>query len=178
LNQLLILFANAEDFDYEPTGGAGGDDGLDGLARQGGVPGFEGPVGFQFKWLWDGIHKGNKAAQITDSLKRAASKFDFLRHWILITPHDLTPKEREWLLAQSPRAELAVHHWGQARIESLLRECAPKLFARYYPHEAAAAGLGGPRAISTGPGGFAIGSVETLKLVQRWTVFLNPPPPD
>ncbi|MCP5517116.1 MAG: SUMF1/EgtB/PvdO family nonheme iron enzyme [Verrucomicrobiales bacterium] len=178
LNQLLILFANAEDFDYEPTGGAGGDDGLDGLARQGGVPGFEGPVGFQFKWLWDGIHKGNKAAQITDSLKRAATKFDFLRHWILITPHDLTPKEREWLLAQSPRAELAVHHWGQARIESLLRECAPKLFARYYPHEAAAAGLGGPRAISTGPGGFAIGSVETLKLIQQWTVFLSPPPPD
>jgi hypothetical protein len=141
------------------------------------VPGFEGPAGFQAKWLWGEIHKGNKAAQVTDSLKRAAAKFDFLRHWILLTPHDLTPKEREWLLAQSPRADLKVHHWGQARIESLLRECAPKLFARYYPHEAASAGLTGPRAVSTGPGGLAIGSVASLKLVQQWTVFLTAPSP-
>jgi hypothetical protein len=65
LNQLLIVLANKHDFDYEPTGGAGGDAGLDGLARQDGVPGFDGPVGFQFKWLRDGIHKGSKVAQIT-----------------------------------------------------------------------------------------------------------------
>lgn len=57
LNQLLILFANEHGFDYEPMGGAGGDGGLDGLARQGGVPGIDGPAGFQFKWLWDGICK-------------------------------------------------------------------------------------------------------------------------
>lgn len=136
LNQLLILYANHHDFDYEPMSGAGGDGGLDGLARQGGVPGFEGPAGFQFKWLWDGIHKGSKAAQITDSLARAAKNFPFLRHWILVTPHDLTQAEKKWFLAQSPRPDLALHHWGQARVESLLRDHNPKAFARYYPHTA------------------------------------------
>lgn len=73
LNQLLILYANPQDFDYEPMGRAGGDDGLDGLARRGGLPGYDGPVGFQAKWLWGEIHKGSKAAQATDSLKRAGA---------------------------------------------------------------------------------------------------------
>jgi hypothetical protein len=136
------------------------------------VPGFEGPVAFQFKWLWDGIHKGSKAAQITDSLKRAA-RDDKIRHWILVAPHELTPAETDWLLAAvpvwpreltsaekdeyqalsvrrhalkpvemkrlqdlSPREDLTVHHWGQARIECLLRDYCPPLPARYYPHEA------------------------------------------
>ena len=143
LNQLLILFANHHDFHYEPVGGAGGDGGLDGIARDGGVPGFDGPVGFQFKWLWDDIHKSRKAIQVTDSLMRAAATFDSLRHWVLVTPRDLTPAERKWLLEQSPREDLAIHHWGQARVEGLLREHAPKLFARYFPHEAASAGMGG-----------------------------------
>ncbi len=139
LNQLLLSFADANRFEYEPAGGAGGDDGIDGLVRRGGVPGFDGPVAFQCKWLWDGIHKGAKARQVTDSLHRASAAFPDLRHYVLITPHDLTPAEKEWLLSLSPRPGLAVHHWGEARVESLLREHAPKLFARYYPHEAATA---------------------------------------
>ena len=142
LNQLLIAFANAKRFEYEPAGGAGGDDGIDGLARNGGVPGLDGPVAFQCKWLWGNIHKSPKAGQITDSLQRAADAFPDLRHYVLITPHDLTPAEKKWLLALKPRCDLIVHHWGQARVEGLLREHAPKLFARYYPHEAATA-LGG-----------------------------------
>lgn len=139
LNQLLIAFADAQGFEYEPAGGAGGDDGIDGLARRGGVPGFDGPVAFQFKWLWGSIHKSPKAGQITDSLQRASAAFPDIRHYVLITPHDLTPAETKWLLALKPRSGLTVHHWGQARVEGLLREHAPKLFARYYPHEAATA---------------------------------------
>ena len=139
LNQLLIAFADATGFEYEPAGGAGADNGIDGLARDDGVPGFDGPVAFQSKWLWGGIHRSPKADQITDSLERAAAAFPELRHYVLITPHDLTPAERRWLLSLKPRSSLTVHHWGQARIEFLLREHAPKLFARYYPHEAATA---------------------------------------
>ena len=139
LNQLLLALADAKGFEYEPVGGAGGDDGLDGLVRRGGVPGFNGPVGFQCKWLWGGIHKSPKAGQITDSLERASAAFPKLRHYVLITPHDQTPAEKKWLLALRPRPTLTVYHWGQARLEGLLREQAPKLFARYYPHEAATA---------------------------------------
>jgi len=105
-----------------------------------GVPGFEGRWDFQIQVALGPHPQGQQGGSDYRSLKRAAAKFDFLQHWILVTPHDLTPNEREWLLTQSPRSALTVHHWGQARIESLLRECAPKLFARYYPHEAATAG--------------------------------------
>jgi hypothetical protein len=100
MNQLLLCYADRHGFEYEPAGSAGGDRGIDGLARRGGVPGFEGPVAFQFKWLWDGIHKGNKATQITDSLKRAAQG-SAMRHWVLVTPHELTPAEKDWLLTLS-----------------------------------------------------------------------------
>ena len=138
MNQLLLCYADRHGFEYEPAGSAGGDRGIDGLARRGGVPGFEGPVAFQFKWLWDGIHKGSEATQITGSLKRAAQDRK-IGHWILITPHEVTPAEKDWLLAL-PTSEnlknLTVHHWGQARIEGLLRDYCPALLARYYPHEA------------------------------------------
>jgi len=137
LNQLLIAFGNSKNFEYVPSGGRGGDNGIDGLAPNGGVPGLIGPVAFQFKWLWDKVNKSPKCRQVTDSLFRAASAFPDIRHYVLITPHDLTPTEMKWLLALKPRAKLAVHHWGQSRIEGLLREHAPKLFERYYPHEAA-----------------------------------------
>jgi formylglycine-generating enzyme required for sulfatase activity len=137
LNQLLLCHADRHNFEYEPAGGAGGDGGIDGLVRRGGVPGLQGPVAFQFKWLWDGIHKGSKARQVADSLTRAAQASE-IQHWVLVTPHDLTPAENDWLLARSPRADIAVHHWGQTRLEGLLRDYCPALFARYYPHEAKA----------------------------------------
>ncbi len=134
LNQLLLEHADKNHFEYVPAGSAGGDRGVDGLAPQGGVPGLQGPVAFQFKWLWDRIDKGDKARQITDSLARSASSDD-IQHWVLVTPHELSPAERDWFYRQTPREDLQVHHWGQARIEQLLRAC-PPLFARYYPHEA------------------------------------------
>ena len=46
MNQLLLCYADRHGFEYEPAGSAGGDRGIDGLARRGGVPGFEGPVAF------------------------------------------------------------------------------------------------------------------------------------
>lgn len=103
MNQLLLCYADRHGFEYEPAGSAGGDRGIDGLARRGGVPGFEGPVAFQFKWLWHGIHKGSKAEQITDSWKRAAGDHK-IRHWILVTPHELTPAATDWLPLYPRRA--------------------------------------------------------------------------
>lgn len=137
MNQLLLCFADRHRFEYEPVGRAGVDGGIDGLARRGGVPSFEGPVAFQFKWLWDNIHKGSKARQIADALARAGQSSDEIRHWVLVTPHDLTAAETEWLQNKlERRAGLAVHHWGQSRIEALFRNDCPALLARYYPHEA------------------------------------------
>ena len=93
----------------------------------------------------------------TDKGAAGGHEFERLLNQLLLTPHDLTPKGKEWLLAQSPRADLKVHHWGQARIEGLLRECAPKLFSRYDAHEAASAGLSGARTVSAGASGVAVG---------------------
>jgi len=135
MNQLLLCYANRQGFMYEPNGNAGGDQGIDGLVRKGNVPGLEGPVAFQFKWLWGQVHKGSKSRQITDSLERAARNRE-IRHWVLVTPHELTPAEKNWFLSQKPRMDLTLHSWGQDRIEWLLREYCPALFARYYPHEA------------------------------------------
>jgi hypothetical protein len=104
MNQLLLCHADKNHFVYEPVGGAGGDRGIDGLAREGGVPGMDGRVAFQFKWLWDDIHKGNKARQVTDSLERA-SKDKEIRHWILVTPHNLKPSETKWFHDRSPRED-------------------------------------------------------------------------
>ncbi|MBC8871589.1 MAG: SUMF1/EgtB/PvdO family nonheme iron enzyme [Planctomycetes bacterium] len=134
MNQLLLCHADKNHFEYEPAGGAGGDSGIDGLARHGGVPGMDGRVAFQFKWLWDDIHKGSKARQVKTSLERAARDED-IRHWILVTPHGLKPSEIEWFHDLSPRDTLTLHHWGQTKVESVLRDC-PALFARYFPHEA------------------------------------------
>jgi len=153
INQLLLSYADKQGFLYEPSGGAGADAGLDGLAPNGRVPGMDGPVGFQCKWLWDHLDKGSKARQIEDSLQRASKHFERIRHWVLVTPHDLTLNEQEWFnqLSQSLglafhdsremsddyqlRIDLRLHHWGKQKIESLLPLC-PPLFARYYPQAA------------------------------------------
>ncbi|MFN7146561.1 MAG: hypothetical protein ACK4YP_22490, partial [Myxococcota bacterium] len=136
MNQLLLVHADRNRFVYTPTGGAGGDGGIDGLAANG-IPGLSGPVAFQFKWLWDDVNKGSSARQIKDALDRASKARKDLRHWILVTPRDLEPSARAWLDTIEKRRGLAVHHWGQARIEQLLRQC-PALLARYYPEEARA----------------------------------------
>ncbi|MFP2932387.1 hypothetical protein ACLESO_45995 [Pyxidicoccus sp. 3LG] len=135
MHQLLLNFSNQHNFIYEPYNGAGGDNGIDGFAKNGGIPGYEGPAIFQFKWLWNGLNKGNNSRQIKDSIKKAAKSGKKSKHWILITPRDLTPLEAEWLKSLETPEIFFVHHWGQARIESLLRKT-PSLFARYYPHEA------------------------------------------
>lgn len=134
LHQLLLRHADRHGFLYEPTSGAGGDRGIDGLAPDGGVPGLDGPVAFQFKWLFADLHKGHKARNVKDALERA-QRHDAIRHWILVTPWDLKPSERQWLDALPVRAGLRLHHWGQTRIEHLF-EHSRALFARYYPEPA------------------------------------------
>lgn len=134
MHQLLLAHGNQHGFIYEPVHGAGGDSGIDGWARNG-IPGLEGPIVFQFKWLWDDIHKGEKARQVKNSLSRAEGSFREAGHWILVTPWDLKPSERNWLQSLKRVGGPVVHHWGQQKIENLLRDC-PSLFARYFPHHA------------------------------------------
>src|ERR1039458_5248988 len=133
MHQLLLAYADHEKFQYEPHGKSGAkDDGIDGLARQGGVPGFKGPVAFQFKWLAGNLSKGGNAKQITDSLQDAAASRLKLSHYILITPENISPAQKALLRALSPRKDLEIHHWGHARIVSLFR-LSPKLLEEYYP---------------------------------------------
>ena len=139
MNQLLFAYANYEQFQYELHGKSGApDDGIDGLAREGGVPGLKGPVAFQFKWLSGKLSKPANARQITKSLADAvSSKLEF-RHWVLVTPEDISPAQKEWLRELNPRLDLKLHHWGHAKISSLFRLC-PELRAEYYPETTRAA---------------------------------------
>ena len=139
MNQLLLASAAHNHFDYEPHGKSGAaDDGIDGLAPDGGVPGLKGPVAFQFKWLSGSLSKPANARQITKSLADAvSSKLEF-RHWVLVTPEDISPAQKEWLRELNPRLDLKLHHWGHAKITSLFRLC-PELRAEYYPETTRAA---------------------------------------
>lgn len=135
MHQLLLRHADHYRFRYEPRGGAGGDAGIDGFAPQGGVEGVRTePVGFQFKWLWEDIHKGEKARQIKAWLD-SAERHEDIRNWVFVTPWDLKEKEREWLHDLPSREDTRIYHWGRERVESLLRDV-PALYARYYPQEA------------------------------------------
>lgn len=132
LNHALMAYATAAGFGYAKIGDHGGDHGVDGLASLGGVPTFDGPVAFQFKWLWDGIHKTTKARQITESIARAQSAFPDVRHYVLITPHELTKNERQWFDSRNQNPNCRLHHWGQTRVEWLLRQYAPDLLQEIF----------------------------------------------
>jgi NACHT domain len=138
MHHLLRVHADRNGFAYTPAENLSG--GIDGLAR-GGITGLEGVVAFQFKWLWDDLHKGNKAEQIRDSLARASIKG--IKHWILVTPLDLQPFERDWLRRLQGQRGFTAHHWGQTMIEQLLRQC-PPLLVRYFPSAAVLPGYNGP----------------------------------
>jgi formylglycine-generating enzyme required for sulfatase activity len=142
LHQLLLAYADREKFQYEPHGKSGAaDDGIDGLAHNGKVSGLTGGVAFQFKWLIGNLSKPANARQITKSLADAvASNLEF-RHWVLVTPEDITPTQKEWLRELNPRLDLKFHHWGHAKISSLFR-LRPDLLAEYYPESARAASAG------------------------------------
>ena len=145
LHQLLLAYADRArpQFAYEPHGKSGAkDDGIDGLARQGRVPGLKGPVAFQFKWLAGNLSKGDNAQQIKKSVKDASGAELKFAHYVLVTPENITPAQKQWLRGL-PKAlglpkTFEIHHWGQARIASLFRP-APELLAEYYPESARAA---------------------------------------
>ncbi|MBL9175222.1 MAG: SUMF1/EgtB/PvdO family nonheme iron enzyme [Verrucomicrobiales bacterium] len=137
MNQLLLSLAHAKRFHYEPHGKSGAaDDGVDGLAAKGGVPGFTGPVAFQFKWLTGNLSRGGNASQIRDSFNDAVRSGIPLRHYVVVTPEDVSTAQKQWLSNLSPSKSLKVHQWGHARILSLLRS-QPDLLAQYYPHSVA-----------------------------------------
>ncbi len=81
MHQFLLQEGKARGYAYEPVSEAGGDGGINGWIAQG-LPELKGAVAFQFKWLWDDLHKGSKAAQIKDSLQRAASHSRRATHWV------------------------------------------------------------------------------------------------
>jgi energy-coupling factor transporter ATP-binding protein EcfA2 len=139
LVQLLLRHAEKCGYVFEPTHGAGGDRGLDGVVREGGVPGLSGPVGFQFKFHWDfepGAAKSSgKRSKAADALARSQEHWPEMRHFILVTPHEFKESETKWLHSLPVRPGLTVHHWGEANIERFFA-LAPELYARYYPQEA------------------------------------------
>ncbi|MHB1309977.1 MAG: NACHT domain-containing protein, partial [Limisphaerales bacterium] len=138
IHQLLMAYAADRGFEYEPHGKSGAaEEGIDGLARDGAGSGLKGMAGFQFKWLSGQLSIRKNARQIRKSLNDAVGGGFELRHWVLVTPEDITPLQKQWLLGLSPRQDLKVHHWGHAKISSLFR-LRPDLLAEYYPETAAA----------------------------------------
>jgi len=135
MTQILLAYAEHHEFEYRPGPTPGPDHGVDGFAPGGGVPAMDGPVIFQAKWMWD-LRKGSKPAKIMDSLNQAAEGHPEMRHWVLVTPHELTDAEQKWfhgLKPKKPLESLTVHHWGHEQITRLMRQLCPDLFARYYP---------------------------------------------
>ena len=149
MTQILLAYARDHGFVYRPGPTPGKDGGVDGSAPEGGVPAMKGPVVFQAKWLSGEIQKGTKKTQIEESLATVAREQPEVRHWVLVTPHDLTQAQQKWLFGLKPRKNLKIHHWGHAQITGLMRQLCPELFRRYYPliaeddsaHETAAARL-------------------------------------
>ena len=136
MTQILQAYAEYHEFEYRPGPTPGPDHGVDGFAPKGGVPAMEGPVIFQAKWMWGGLHKGSSKTKIEESLNRAAEAHPEIRHWVLVSPHDLTDAEQGWFYALKPKKQLAsleLHHWGHEQITRLMRQLCPELFARHYP---------------------------------------------
>ena len=162
MTQILQAYAEHHGFEYRPGPTSGPDHGVDGFAPSGGVPAMKGPVIFQAKWMWGGLHRGGKKAKIQESLDSAANEHPEMRHWVLVTPHELTDAEQKWFYALKPKTplkRLKVHHWGHEQITRLLRQLCPELFARYYPLQAKAELRVGaaPHHVFAGDRGLAIG---------------------
>jgi energy-coupling factor transporter ATP-binding protein EcfA2 len=142
LHQLLLAYAGKHGFGYDQHGKSGAaEGGIDGLVRDGAGPGLQGVVGFQFKWLTGDLRKGDNAKQIKKSLAGAAANDLQFRHWVLVTPEDISAAQKQWLQGLSPRKGLQIRHWGHTRIVSLFR-LSPDLLAEYYPQTARAASAG------------------------------------
>jgi hypothetical protein len=102
------------------------DIGVDAIAPDG-LPEMEGGVAFEIKY-------GRGPFRLERAIERASGDKN-LSHWVLVTPYDSTPADRERLRDIRRSPSLRVHHWGQTWIEHLLRR-SPPLLARYYPKEA------------------------------------------
>ena len=94
------------------------------------------PVGVQFKWLWgDPTLDSSKRRQVTESIEQAARLCPELKHWVLVTPHEMSNADRDWFGKLSLGQSFTLHHRGQIQIEEWL-DGHPALLARYYPETA------------------------------------------
>ena len=134
--QILQTYGDEHGFECRPGPTPGPDHGVDAFAPKSAAPALTGCVVFQAKWMWGELHKGGKKAKIEESFNRAAEAHPEMRHWVLVSPHDLTDGEQTWffgLKPSKPTGDLEVHHWGHEQITRLMRQLCPDLFRRYYP---------------------------------------------
>ena len=95
------------------------------------------PVGVQFKWLWgDPTLDSSKRRQVTESIEQAARLCPELKHWVLVTPHEMSNADRDWFGKLSLGQSFTLHHRGQIQIEEWL-DGHPALLARYFFPETA-----------------------------------------
>lgn len=112
MHQLLIEDGKRHGHAYEPVSGAGGDGGIDGWVAQG-LPGFNGPVAFQFKWLWDNLRSSSfgSAKQRPHGLSGTSLSASPPRPQALPLPPPLLPDEVSKELGEAgPRQSQDVQH--------------------------------------------------------------------
>lgn len=124
--QLLIIYAGHRTV---VSAGGKGDAAVHAIAPHG-LPGLDGAIAFHFHW------PGGAKSDIASTFWRV-SRDKKITHWILVTPVDVTPEDRNWLRSLRRMRGPQIYHWGQTWVEHLLRKC-PPLLARYYPEEARA----------------------------------------
>ncbi|UCH92496.1 MAG: NACHT domain-containing protein [Candidatus Aminicenantes bacterium] len=131
MKKLLIHDGSLKGYEFEP-GVTNKDGGIDGKVSKN-YPGIDCPVIFQFKWLEGPINKGNAGRQIKKSFESLVKSGIRHKSYVLVTPHDLTPSEKQWL-AQLPstyKMETNIHHYGHIKIQVLL-DAYPALKKYYY----------------------------------------------
>jgi len=108
--QDLVSQLLAADLGAETIDGAGGDLGIDCYIGR-----FGGRLAtFQVKYFLGRLRKSQRA-QIKRSLDVALSHHE-IEAWILCTPNDPTPAERDWLNSLGPPTEW----WGETKLRSSL----------------------------------------------------------
>ncbi|MGA2864230.1 MAG: NACHT domain-containing protein [Verrucomicrobiota bacterium] len=137
LHRLLLRDGQRHGYHYEPAGGPAGDwRGVDGLIREGLFLGLVAPVGVQFKWLWgEPTFDSSQRGQVKDSIDQAVRLCPDLKHWVLITPHELSNADKDWFDGLGQGLPFCPHHSGRYQIEVWL-DGYPALLARYCPDAA------------------------------------------
>jgi len=129
MKKLLIHDGFLKGYVFEP-GPTHKDKGIDGIVKQN-YPGMKGPVVFQFKWLFGEINKDDAGRQIKNSFDRLLDSGKNFKSYVLVTPHDLTGTEKEWLESLHKKKRIDVYHFGHTEIQVFL-DAYPALKKYYY----------------------------------------------